>query len=67
MKERQVGCVVAVRRRTRKCGKTNNVPPKRSSLSCTKLGQNDCESLYWKTCEKYRKWACIKSLDKWKK
>jgi len=54
MKETQVGCVVVIRQKTRKCGKINNVPPKRSPLSCTKLGQNDCESSYQKSCEKYR-------------
>jgi len=53
MRETQVGCVVIVRWRTQKFGKTNNAPPKRSPFSWTKLGQNDCESLYRKTCEKY--------------
>ncbi len=53
MRETQVGCVITVRQRTWKCGKTNNAPPKRPPLSCTKLGQNDCESSYWKTYEKY--------------
>jgi hypothetical protein len=52
MKETQVGCVVAVRQRTQKCDKMNNVPLKRSPLSCTKLGQKYCESLYQKNCEK---------------
>jgi hypothetical protein len=55
MKETQVGHVFAIKWKTQKCGKTNNVPPKRSPLSCTKLGQNDYESSYQKTYEKYRK------------